>query len=126
MVKFFAKHLQDNKPQKNRVFANAEKESKEEEIKIVVPKEPIVEKTIKKENKPNKKTAKKVANKGKNNISENKSTMDTAEKIAMAQNILGRDKENKFKFLKADKGLIERTESSKTILTEDNKELLID
>lgn len=54
-------------------------------------------------------------------------TMDTSEKIALAKKILGQDNEmSKFKFIKSDKGLIERTENSKTILTEDNKELLID
>jgi len=36
------------------------------------------------------------------------------------------NKKNNVKRLKKDKGLIERTESSKTILTEDNKELLND
>ena len=52
--------------------------------------------------------------------------MDTSEKIAMAKEILGKNANENFKILKSDKGLIERTESSKTILTEDNKELLID
>ena len=63
----------------------------------------------------------------KNNIDENKSVMTTEEKIAMAQEVLN-DKKSapSFKRVKKDKGLIERTESSKTILTEDNKELLND
>ena len=59
-----------------------------------------------------------------NNIKENKSVMTTNEKIAMAQNVL--NGANATKRIKKDKGLIERTESSKTILTEDNKELLND
>ena len=59
-------------------------------------------------------------------IEENKTTMNTSEKIAMAQEILEKGGNDNFKILKSDKGLIERTESSKTILTEDNKELLID
>lgn len=50
--------------------------------------------------------------------------MTTNEKIAMAQSVLS-DTLNT-KRIKKDKGLIERTESSKTILTEDNKELLKD
>ena len=62
-----------------------------------------------------------------NNINENKEVMTTSEKIAMAQSVLANeDKTAPVKRVKKDKGLIERTESSKTILTEDNKELLND
>lgn len=62
-----------------------------------------------------------------NNIRENKEVMTTSEKIAMAQSVLsGADAAAPIKRVKRDKGLIERTESSKTILTEDNKELLND
>jgi hypothetical protein len=62
-----------------------------------------------------------------NNIQENKQVMTTSEKIAMAQSVLsGADVAAPVKRVKKDKGLIERTESSKTILTEDNKELLND
>ena len=62
-----------------------------------------------------------------NNIIENKEVMTTSEKIAMAQSVLsGADIAAPVKRVKKDKGLIERTESSKTILTEDNKELLND
>lgn len=61
-----------------------------------------------------------------NKIIENKSVMTTEEKIAMAQAALGGDQAAPIKRVKKDKGLIERTESSKTILTEDNKELLND
>jgi hypothetical protein len=60
-----------------------------------------------------------------NNVQENKEVMTTSEKIAMAQSVLsGADVAAPVKRVKKDKGLIERTESSKTILTEDNKELL--
>jgi hypothetical protein len=62
-----------------------------------------------------------------NNIKENKEVMTTSEKIAMAQSVLsGSEPTAPVKRVKKDKGLIERTESSKTILTEDNKELLND
>lgn len=50
--------------------------------------------------------------------------MDTKEKIELANQILGT--EPKIKRIKKDKGLIERVESSVTILTEDNRELLKD
>ena len=50
--------------------------------------------------------------------------MDTKEKIELANQILGTDP--KIKRIKKDKGLIERVESSVTILTEDNRELLKD
>jgi len=62
-----------------------------------------------------------------NNIDENKSVMTTEEKIALAQAALADERPvAPIKRVKRDKGLIERTESSKTILTEDNKELLND
>lgn len=47
------------------------------------------------------------------------------DKITMAEEILN-DAPKAVKRIKKDKGLIERTESSKTILTEDNKQLLVD
>ena len=63
----------------------------------------------------------------KNNVKENKQVMTTSEKIAMAQSVLNDNIQTaQVKRVKKDKGLIERTESSKTILTEDNKELLND
>ena len=49
--------------------------------------------------------------------------MDTKEKIQMAAELLEGGDVN-VKKLKKEKGLIERTESSKTIITEDNRELL--
>lgn len=51
--------------------------------------------------------------------------MDTKEKIQMAAAVLNAE-QPKVKKVKKDKGLIERTESSITILTEDNRELLKD
>ena len=73
---------------------------------------------------PRKKASVEVKNE--NNINENKTVMTTEEKIAMAQEVLNGKPAPAFKRVKKDKGLIERTESSKTILTEDNKELLND
>lgn len=49
--------------------------------------------------------------------------MDTKEKIQMAAEILEGGDVN-VKKIKTEKGLIERTESSKIIITEDNRELL--
>ena len=72
------------------------------------------------------KPQKMVSNTSENNIKENKSVMTTEEKIAMAQAALNNTPVSPVKRVKKDKGLIERTESSKTILTEDNKELLND
>lgn len=83
-------------------------------------------------NKPQKKTVNKIneAIESKIEITEKKETvMTTSEKIAMAQEVLNNNSQEgniKTKRIKRDKGLIERTESSKTILTEDNKELLKD
>lgn len=56
-------------------------------------------------------------------IKEDKNVMTTQEKVELASQVLSTPK---VKRIKKEKGLIERTESSKTILTEDNKELLID
>ena len=51
--------------------------------------------------------------------------MDTKSKIDMAESVIT-DVPKGIRRIKKDKGLIERTESSKIILTEDNKELLVD
>ena len=59
-----------------------------------------------------------------NNKKKNKKNMVTEEQITSAENmanVLGDTK-----VIKKDKGLIERTESSKIILTEDNRQLLND
>ena len=65
---------------------------------------------------------------GENNEKVNEEVMTTSEKIAMAQSVLNNTDKSapSVRRVKKDKGLIERTESSKTILTEDNKELLND
>ena len=57
-----------------------------------------------------------------------KNMMNPKEKAARIEEILQNQEENKgrVKRVKKDKGLIERTESSKVILTEDNKQLLND
>ena len=62
----------------------------------------------------------------KNNINEEKEidVMDTKEKIEIANKIL--EQETKVKRIKKDKGLIEKVETNKIILTEDNRELLRD
>lgn len=112
-MKFIGKHLQEMKPQKSFLRSN------QLNSEIVKEKEIIVD-----NNEEKKDEVKKTVRKKKNKIEENKSDMNTAEKIAMAKEILGTN--DTLKVLKKDKGLIERTESSKTILTEDNKELLVD
>ena len=112
-MKFIGKHLQEMKPQKSFLRSNQLNSD------IIKEKEIIVD-----NNEEKKDEVKKTVRKKKNKIEENKSDMNTAEKIAMAKEILGTN--DTLKVLKKDKGLIERTESSKTILTEDNKELLVD
>lgn len=65
--------------------------------------------------------------KSENNNQNNINNMETKEKIAMANAILGdAEVNNTVKKMRKEKGLIERTESSKIILTEDNRELLND
>ena len=60
----------------------------------------------------------------KKDIKEEKTAMNFEEKVNAAEAIIMDEKP--VKRVKKDKGLIERTESSKTILTEDNKMLLMD
>ena len=48
------------------------------------------------------------------------------DKISMVETIINDAPAKEVKKIKKDKGLIERTESSKTIITEDNKQLLTD
>ena len=64
-----------------------------------------------------------------NIVLKNEEVMTTSEKIEMVKELLKDDEKAKkptMKRLKKDKGLIERTENSKIVLTEDNKELLKD
>lgn len=64
-----------------------------------------------------------------NIVLKNEEVMTTSEKIEMVKELLKDDEKVKkptMKRLKKDKGLIERTENSKIVLTEDNKELLKD
>lgn len=75
------------------------------------------------------KASKKLCNVIENNkINENKDMMTTEEKVRMAQEILGNESEAKMsvKRLKKDNGLIEKVNTKKIILTEENKELLND
>ena len=67
-------------------------------------------------------------NEKENNVEKNIKDMDTQEKIMMANAILNQTDAsiNKVKKVRKEKGLIEKTESSKIILTEDNRELLND
>lgn len=74
--------------------------------------------TPSKEKKPSTKKA------AENNELKEEIVMTTNEKIALANEVL--EDKPKVKRIKADKGLIERAESTKTILTDDNKELLND
>jgi hypothetical protein len=55
-----------------------------------------------------------------------KEIVNVMDKISMAEAIINNEPVKEVKRIKKDKGLIERTESSKTILTEDNKQLLVD
>lgn len=63
----------------------------------------------------------------KNKKNKKKDNMDTeiSNKIKQAEATLN-NMEREVKVVKSDKGLIERTESSKIILAEDNRQLLVD
>lgn len=66
-----------------------------------------------------------VANVAKNKKSKKKTDMDLKEKMAAAEEVLN-SIAPEVKIVKKDRGLIERTESSKIILTEDNRQVLND
>ena len=62
----------------------------------------------------------------KKNVSNNNTKkVEVMDKISMAEQIIN-DTPAPVKKIKKDKGLIERTESSKIVITEDNKQLLND
>ena len=117
MSKFIIKPSLSRRPQVyNRNYIDTpkveEQPTKVEEVKLEEVK-PTVEEQPKKTTEKPKEENKKV----------NEKVMTTSEKIAMAQDVLNNVPTKR---IKRDKGLIERAESAKTILTEDNKELLND
>jgi hypothetical protein len=61
----------------------------------------------------------------KNNKNKNKENMFDKDKIAEVEKVI-KEMQPEVKVVKADRGLIERTESSKIIITEDNRQVLID
>lgn len=86
------------------------KEDKTDNITVVEEKEDSTEKK---------------AQKTKNKSNKKQETMTENEKLEMAQELV-QELKPETKVIKKDKGLIERTESSKIILTEDNKQILND
>lgn len=94
---------------------------------VVKQEEPVpVQVEEKKEEKPAEKAEKKKsAAKPKNKKEKNSVDMFTEQKIDAAELVAGK-LEPEVKVVKKDKGLIERTESSKIILTEDNRQVLND
>ena len=107
-LRFFKKIIKNNVrvvkmlSQDNKEFDNIETKKSNEEIKEVKPIE------------------------GKKNKKEKKQeTMDFNDKMKQVEETLSTMEPN-VKVVKSDKGLIERTESSKIILTEDNRQLLND
>ena len=52
--------------------------------------------------------------------------MNTKDKIELAKKVLGNASQEDFTMLNGDKGLIERKMTERIILTEDNRELLMD
>lgn len=68
------------------------------------------------------------ADEGDDNAVKDNKNMDIKEKAARIEEIMQNPEANtgRVKRVKKDKGLIERTESSKVVLTEDNRQLLND
>lgn len=62
----------------------------------------------------------------KNKKTKKSKTMRADEQITAAENVLNDYMPQEVKVVKKDRGLIERTESSKIILTEDNRQVLND
>ena len=61
-----------------------------------------------------------------NNKNTEEMGISTQDKVAIEMEMLNAEPQSQVKTIKKDKGLSERTESAKRILTEDNKELLVD
>lgn len=83
---------------------------------------------INKEEKPQiieEKTPTETDNKNKKSKKKEKE-MITMEQIERAENVVNGISQDNVKVIKKDKGLIERTESSKIIITEDNRQVLND
>lgn len=105
-LRFFKKSF----PQNKTFFSvTPNKDVNEKNITIKETSETVEENIVTKKNK-----------KGKKN-----ETMNTVDKIKQVEDTLV-SMEPSVKVVKSDKGLIERTESSKIILTEDNRQLLVD
>lgn len=123
MVRFIIKHRQEHIPVKRNTSYIGSEKVDIQETKPINKEEKVKEPVQVKEDISH-------SNSEKNNKDGNKKVvMNTAEKVEMANKILAQQEsmpKQKVKKIRKDKGLIERTESSKTILTEDNKELLID
>lgn len=116
-TRFIGKNIRKKvvRPMKNSVkyknYTTIIAEKKEAEVQKEVEEQPIVEETPKKENKKQKKN--------KEMVNENK--------LSQLEALAGTIPANAtVKIEKADKGLYERTEESKVVLTEDNKMLLND
>lgn len=67
-----------------------------------------------------------VTNVNNSNNTDNIMSEELTNKLDRIDSIVDDNNERPVKRIKKDKGLIERTESSKVVLTEDNKQLLID
>lgn len=97
MKKFVIKNVINRPPSRNHILNNNSNEIKKDNNQIV-------EKPVK--------------------------DMDTKEKVEMVNNILNNEEntvvKKNVKKIKNDKGLIEKTDITKTVITEDNKELLHD
>ena len=87
--------------------------------------EPMVEEPKSETEVENKEEEPKQKGKGKKNNKKNSEEMNDIEKIEQAEAIAAA-MEPQVKKVKTDRGLIERTESSKIILTEDNRQVLND
>lgn len=95
-MRFINKHIANMKPQKSNIVTKvASKEAFSKEI---------VEEKV-------------------NNEDKKEDTVMNTDKIGMAEAVLD-ETPKAVKKIKKDKGLIERAESSKTIITEDNKQVL--
>ena len=116
---FIIKKYQERRPEKRNVTYGSpsitQKNEEKQPIKVVEEPKVMEEKPIE---------VKEMVTVKEENKKEEPKTNDM-DKISMAEQIIN-DTPKSVKRLKKDKGLIERTESSKTVLTEDNKQLLVD
>lgn len=107
--RFTYKKAQSAAPQKRRVAPKQRVDAVKNDATAVSDEKPVTEEAI--ENKTEEK---------------NEDMLTTSQKVEAFEQVMSQQPKSTAKKIKNDKGLIEKVESTRTVLTEDNRELLRD